>query len=257
MPADGLPSAARKADSDALLIRAYRPEDRAAVRSISIETAMRGRGAGVFFDDPELLADHLCSYYTDQAPADSLVAEADGGIVGYLFGCRDTEALDAFQARAGHRLIATALGRLVSGRYAHRPQNRRFLAWLALRAWRERPAFPFSDFPAHYHCNLRPVAWGGRLYSALVLRFLDSMLAQGVGGIHASVTEHRDTGGFRRMAFAFLRAHPNIPFRFAEAPSSVGRVVLRDADPMMNRVWGGDIGHYREFIAWVRERYRI
>jgi hypothetical protein len=252
------PPETRALSGSDVLIREYRDNDRKAVRAIALETAMRGQGASIYFDDPELLADHLCGYYTDREPLDSLVAERDGQVVGYLFGCRDSAALERYQVRIqAPRLLAAALSRLVTGAYTSRPQNRRFLSWLILRAARERPDFPYRRLPAHYHCNLLSAAQGFRLYTSMTLRFLDRIESAGVTGIHAAVTEPARRGAFHRMAFAFLKTHPSIPFAFSESPSSMSRFVLRDEVPMVNRVWGGEIARYREFVQWIRERYRI
>lgn len=244
-------------DAD-VLVRAYRYEDRDAVRAITLQTAMRGRGATLYFDDPGLLADHLCGYFTDREPTHSLVAERHGRVIGCLLGCRSSAALERYQTlNQAPRLLAVALLRLATGAYAQSPQNRRFLSWFIRRAARERPDFPYRRFPAQYHCNLLPDAWGLRLYSAMALRFLDRMESAGVTGIHGAITEPVRRGGFQRMASAFVRAHPSVPFTFSESTSTLSCLVLRDPAPMVNRVWGGEIAWYRTFIEWIREHYRI
>ena len=54
-------------------IRAYRPEDRDAVRAICCLTAFRNLGAAAMLDDAELFADYWSGYYTDHEPASCLV----------------------------------------------------------------------------------------------------------------------------------------------------------------------------------------
>lgn len=76
---------------DELVIRKYKPEDRGAIRKICCDTAFMGKPAEEFFDDRELLADVVSSYYTDFEPESTFIAEAEGRVVGYLTGCKDTK----------------------------------------------------------------------------------------------------------------------------------------------------------------------
>jgi len=65
------------------LVRKYRPEDRDAVRWICCQTGMLGHPIDPVFQDRELFADYLTSYYTDMEPESCFVVEHRGKVVGY------------------------------------------------------------------------------------------------------------------------------------------------------------------------------
>ena len=73
-----------------LAIRVYQPEDRHSVRDICLYTAFRNMGTNSLFEDRELSADYWTLYYTDYEPESIWIAELDGSVVGYCFGCLDT-----------------------------------------------------------------------------------------------------------------------------------------------------------------------
>src|SRR5205085_10015258 len=72
----------------AFTIRSYRSTDRAAVRRLRCQTGFLGELIDPVFDDHELFADFLTTYYTDKEPQSSFVLEIDGEIRGYLLGSR-------------------------------------------------------------------------------------------------------------------------------------------------------------------------
>ena len=73
---------------EGVLIRNYEPRDREAVRRLCCETGFLGKSIDPVFEDRELFADYLTSYYTDCEPESSLVIEMDGVVKGYLLGSR-------------------------------------------------------------------------------------------------------------------------------------------------------------------------
>ena len=75
--------------ADGTRIRAYERRDRAAVRHLCCETALRGEPVDSLFSDREVVADLLTRYYTDHEAQACWVAEGDGRVVGYLTGCLD------------------------------------------------------------------------------------------------------------------------------------------------------------------------
>ncbi len=70
------------------VIRPYRPEDRATVRAICADTGFLGKPIDPAFEDRELFADYLTSYYTDAEPESTWVCEVNGEVKGYLMGSR-------------------------------------------------------------------------------------------------------------------------------------------------------------------------
>ena len=69
-------------------IRGYKASDRIAVRKLCCATGFLGAPIDPVFQDRELFADFLTTYYTDHEPESSFVLEVDGEIRGYLLGSR-------------------------------------------------------------------------------------------------------------------------------------------------------------------------
>src|SRR5438874_2917124 len=70
-------------------IRSYRDSDRAAVRRLCCQTGFLGHPIDPVYEDRELFADFLTTYYTDHEPESCFLLELDGGIRGYLLGSRN------------------------------------------------------------------------------------------------------------------------------------------------------------------------
>src|ERR1700730_16957069 len=75
-------------DHQPFIIRSYRRSDRAAVRKLCCETGFLGEPIDPVYEDRQLFADFLTTYYTDWEPESSFVVEMDGDICGYLLGSR-------------------------------------------------------------------------------------------------------------------------------------------------------------------------
>ena len=69
-------------------IRSYRKTDRDAVRRLCCQTGFLGTPIDPVYEDRQLFADFLTTYYTDWEPESSFVIEIDGEIRGYLLGSR-------------------------------------------------------------------------------------------------------------------------------------------------------------------------
>ena len=69
-------------------IRSYRSSDREAVRRLCCQTGFLGKPIDPVYEDRELFADFLTTYYTDHEPESSFVIEMDGEMRGYLLGSR-------------------------------------------------------------------------------------------------------------------------------------------------------------------------
>ena len=69
-------------NDDAFTIRSYRPSDREAVRRLCCQTGFLGEPIDPIYEDRELFADFLTTYYTDHEPESSFVLEEDGELVG-------------------------------------------------------------------------------------------------------------------------------------------------------------------------------
>jgi hypothetical protein len=139
-------------DEKEFVIRSYRTSDRAAVRKLCCQTGFLGEPIDPVYEDHELFADFLTTYYTDHEPESSFVLELEGEICGYLLGCRRPllNQLYSFQ----QNLVLGFRSLLRYRRYKER--SRLFVRWVLSHGWREVPAAPRRT--PHFHINLLPEA---------------------------------------------------------------------------------------------------
>jgi hypothetical protein len=133
------------------VIRPYHPADRAAVRAICADTGFLGQPIDPVFQDRELFADYLTSYYTDAEPESTCVCELDGEVKGYAMGSRFPRRKAAFERRLLPRLAALGLWRYVTRQY--NAASRRYVRWILTEARKENPFTPPNM--AHLHFNVR------------------------------------------------------------------------------------------------------
>lgn len=239
---------------DSAVIRPLRPDDRQTVRDICCRTAFRNMGCEVIFEDRELHADYWTKYYTDYAPQASWVVEQDGSIIGYFLGSTDQDKFMKIMSRnIVPRFIGQALWRVITRQYS-KPQSSRYLLWLFLKSWREAPAISYTDYPAHYHCNILRAGYGKGYYTTLTLMFLDHLEELGIMSLHGHITEHREKGIWDRFGKSFQLEHADF---FSEKPSSLFEFVTGQSDQMVNRAWGIQIYKYRKWIMWLKENHKI
>jgi len=239
-----------------LVIRPYRESDREAVRSILCETAFEGIGQERIFSGRDLFADYWSRYYTDHESELIMVAETEGRVVGYLLGCLDSRRHVRVMAT---RIVPLILARLAygwaRGRY-NGEQDRRFLRWLLRKSWRESPRISMDRYPAHFHCNLLPEAQGHRLYTEMVLRFLETIEKKGIRGLQGGVTERR-RGRLSWLWRGYLAHRPDCPATMKEVPTDFGRDVLGSPRVLVNRAYGLYTDEFKGFLKWIRERHRM
>src|SRR5216110_1904834 len=106
-------------------IRSYRRSDRAAVRKLCCDTGFLGDPIDPVFEDRELFADFLTTYYTDHEPESSFVLEINGQIRGYLLGCRRPFVNQLYSLYQNVWLFLRALGRY----FRYNSRSRRFIRW--------------------------------------------------------------------------------------------------------------------------------
>ncbi|MEO6846214.1 MAG: GNAT family acetyltransferase [Chthoniobacterales bacterium] len=135
-------------------IRPYEPRDREVVRRLCCETGFLGKAIDVVFEDRELFADYLTTYYTDFEPESCFVMEVDGVIKGYLLGSRKPLWHQTYSFF--HNILLFFKGMKRYPRYSK--ISRDFVGWVLRNSWKEVPASPRRC--AHFHINILPEAQG-------------------------------------------------------------------------------------------------
>jgi hypothetical protein len=175
------------------LIRPCRPADRAAIRAICADTGFLGRPIDPVFEDRELFADYLTSYYTDAEPESTFVCEIDGEVKGYVMGSRFPAKKERFETRIMPGLVLRG-----AWRYFTRPYNaatRRYVKWLLTRARHEVPFTP----PAmpHFHFNMLPEARTVATTRAIIDMFLEYLRGCGEKEVYGQVVAFETRRGAR------------------------------------------------------------
>lgn len=196
-----------QAVNDGVTIRPYRPEDRPMIERICQETGLRGELDTLFCDRP-LFVKLWLSPYLDGEPENSLVAEQDGEIVGYMV----SSIRPGFHQRALQCLfphLLTLIGRWLTGRYRNHPPSERFVRWFLFRSWREMPQTPKAF--AHFHFNVAPELVAILVGERLIARFEENLFMRGLDGWHAilfSSPTKRPVGMYKRMGFTIIDQKP-------------------------------------------------
>ena len=183
------------------MIRKYEPRDREAVRRLCCDTGFLGKPIDPVFEDRELFADYLTSYYTDCEPESSFVLEQDGVLKGYLLGSRKP-----FKQQLHSFLLNFSL--LVRGtkRYwTYSRASRDFIGWILRNSWREVPAAPRRT--AHFHINCLPEAQSVAGAREIINRYLEYLREHGeraVFGQMVTFENRRGSAIFERYGFQVL-----------------------------------------------------
>ena len=178
------------------VIRPYRPEDRPVLRAICADTGFLGQPIDPVFEDRELFADYLTSYYTDAEPESTFVCELNGEVKGYLMGSRFPKRKASYETRMLPGLVLRGLWR-----YLTRPYNaasRRYVRWILTQARKENPFTP-PDIP-HLHFNVRPEARNLAATVELVDTFLRYLYEHGDKQVYAQVVTYESRRGVRLFA---------------------------------------------------------
>ena len=188
-------------DEKPFIIRSYRPSDRAAVRRLCCQTGFLGEPIDPVYEDHELFADFLTTYYTDKEPESSFVLEVDGEIRGYLLGSRKPLRNQFYSFRQNFRLFLRTMLRYQ--RYNQR--SRRFIRWMISQGWREVPAAPRRT--PHFHINLQPDARKMSTTRALMSAYLSYLYRCGEKRVYGQIVTFESRRGekmFERYGFRVM-----------------------------------------------------
>jgi len=233
-----LPSAAKH------IIRSYRPADRAAVRAICADTGFLGRPIDPVFEDRELFADYLTSYYTDAEPESTFVCELDGEVKGYVMGCRFPKRKARFESRTLPGLVLRGLWRNFT-----RPYNaatRRYVRWILTQARKEVPFAP-PDIP-HFHFNVRPEARSVNATRSMVDIFLKYLCDHGETQVYGQVVTYESRRGnrmFERYGFRVIDEREVTKYRDLHPGKIFLFTILKDLT-LNPTIYGVDLHHQPE-----------
>jgi hypothetical protein len=182
-------------------IRSYRPSDRDAIRKLCCETGFLGAPIDPVYEDRQLFADFLTTYYTDWEPESSFVIEKDGEIRGYLLGSRRPLRNQLYSFWQNISLFLKALTRY----FRYSKASRRFVLWILMNGWREVPAAP-RRVP-HFHINLLPDARKMSTTRALMSAYLSYLYRCGEKRVYGQIVTFESRRGekmFERYGFKVL-----------------------------------------------------
>ena len=183
------------------VIRSYRASDREPVRKLCCDTGFLGERIDPVYEDRQLFADFLTTYYTDWEPESSFVIESDGGIRGYLLGCRRPFLNQLYSFWQNVSLFVKALSRY----FRYSKKSRRFIRWTLVHGWREVPAAPRRT--PHFHINLLPDARKMSTTRALMSAYLSYLYRSGDKRVYGQIVTFESRRGekmFERYGFKVL-----------------------------------------------------
>ena len=182
-------------------IRSFRSSDREAVRALCCSTGFLGEPIDPVYEDRELFADFLTTYYTDWEPESSFVIEKAGEIRGYLLGSRKPLRNQLYSFWQNVSLFLKALTRY----FRYNAASRRFVWWILMNGWREVPAAP-RRVP-HFHINLLPDARKMSTTRALMSAYLSYLYRCGEKRVYGQIVTFESRRGeqmFERYGFKVL-----------------------------------------------------
>ena len=204
-------------DSQSFSIRSLRPSDREAVRNLCCQTGFLGEPIDPVYEDRQLFADFLTTYYTDWEPESSFVLEIEGEIRGYLLGSRKPLRNQLYAFWQNVSLFFKALTRY----FRYNDRSRRFIRWTLTHGWREVPAAP-RRVP-HFHINLLPDARKVSTTRALISAYLSYLYRRGEKRVYGQIVTFESRRGekmFERYGFTVLNRGEITKYR-AFFPESV------------------------------------
>ncbi len=191
----------RASRSPCFTIRSYRPADRESVRQLCCDTGFLGNAIDPVFEDRELFADYLTSYYTDREPESSFVLEVDGEVRGYLLGSRRPMRQQVHNFFQNASLFLRGIVRYPR----YNEASRAFVKWILCNGWREVPAAPRRC--AHFHINLLADARKVATTRALMDAYLAYLHTQGERRVYGQMVTYESRRGskmFERYGFRVL-----------------------------------------------------
>jgi GNAT superfamily N-acetyltransferase len=189
-------------DGENVIVRRYKPEDRAAIRRICCDTGFLGNPIETIFTDREIFADLFTNPYLDYGSDWAWVADDGGHVVGYLLGSV-SRSFNYALMYSGLQTTVKMITRAAKGCYATHPRSRHFIRWLLTSGYREQPKHP--DKAAHLHLNVEKSHRGHGLGLRLWRAFEQQLENAGIRtcyGAFFSRPRRRPEAVYSRMGFS-------------------------------------------------------
>lgn len=189
-------------DGEHVIIRQYKPQDRAAIRRICCDTGFLGNPIEAIFNDREVFADLFTNPYLDYGADWAWVAEDGGRVVGYLLGAV-SPSFNYTLMYSGFHAALKMIARAAKGCYAGHPRSRHFIRWLLTNGIREQPKHP--DNAAHLHLNVEKSYRGHGLGLRLWQAFEQQLERAGIRncyGAFFSRPRRRPEAVYSRLGFS-------------------------------------------------------
>lgn len=195
-------------------IRAYKQEDRIALRALCCDVADRGGPIEGFFPDREVAADLLTKYYTDYEPESTFVAELDGRLIGYINGCMDNRRYGLVMFWL---LMPVVLVKAFKHGVFFKPEIRQLLQgvlknWRRIFVWRKKS---FHSHQGHLHIGITGDFRNQQVGRKLVAALLNNAAGKGIVELAASVHDANKSAGvfFEAQGFTIRERYPMIQIR--------------------------------------------
>lgn len=191
-------------------IRKFETRDRERVRELCCDTGFLGKPIDPVFEDRELFADYLTSYYTDKEPESSFVICVDGQVDGYLLGCRHLKQLKAYELWSNAWIALRGLLRYPR----YRESTKKYIKWVLTQAKKEVPE-GIEDVP-HFHINLLPGARQVSTSRELIEAYLKYLVDCGESAVCGQMVvfeERRGMRMFERYGFRVVNRSEITKFR--------------------------------------------
>jgi GNAT superfamily N-acetyltransferase len=189
-------------DHEHVIVRRYKPEDRAAIRRICCDTGFLGNPIETIFNDREIFADLFTNPYLDYGADWAWVADDGGHVVGYLLGSV-SPSFNYTLMYLGFQTAMKMITRAATGCYSGHPRSRHFVRWLLTSGYREQPKHP--DNSAHLHLNVEKLHRGHGLGLRLWRAFEQQLESAGIRtcyGAFFSRPRRRPEAVYSRLGFS-------------------------------------------------------
>lgn len=188
--------------SAAPVVRPATLADLPGVYRVCLQTGDSGRDATGLWRNPDLLGHVYVGPYVVGQPDLALVVADDDGVCGYLFGCADTRAFEAW--------AETAWWPQLRAWYPRRSDGSLEAGLIdVLHAPPTAPDDVVAAYPAHLHIDLLEHVRGLGLGRRLIGWLLDRLRERGIAGVHLEVASDNANGiaFYEHLGFAVLRPH--------------------------------------------------